>query len=226
MPSKKLKIILIGDFNFSYNAHHATNLAIGHSSILLNVQVDYYWLRVHEALHLQPKDFNTYDGIWVVPGPFENGFFLPSVLLQMIESQRPIFITGSAFKSFVELIIDRFQLNPQKEKSVSANLFSDVEKFEPIIVEPITVELKEMYNNQSREELTNARFSIYPTILRQLKEKALDIEAVNQFGEPEIVSLSTRDFCIASMSLPQICSTRSAPHPLVTGFLNYLKNKK
>lgn len=222
MDLKPLKIILIGDFNFSYNAHHATNLSIEHSSELLEQKVDYYWVRIHEAVNLKPSSFKKYDGIWLVPGPFENSFFLHSVFSLIFDTQLPVFITGTGFKPFIEFVIERFQLNPMKEKCVSSNLFTTPNQFEKVSVYPQSKTLKKMYGKGIREELTNARFSIYPHIFTALKEKAIDIEATNQFGEAEIVSLTTRPFCVASMSLPQICSTQNHPHPLITGYLNYL----
>ena len=48
--SEALKIAIIGDYNFTFNAHHATNLSLDHSSEFLEVELNYYWIKISEAL--------------------------------------------------------------------------------------------------------------------------------------------------------------------------------
>ena len=48
--SDALKIAIIGDYNFTFNAHHATNLSLDHSSEFLEYEVNYYWIKISEAL--------------------------------------------------------------------------------------------------------------------------------------------------------------------------------
>lgn len=227
----RLKIAIIGDFNFTYNSHHATNLAIEHSKNLLELEMNTYWLRIHEAANMKQSQFSGYDGLFVAPGPFENVFFLSGVLDAAIQSGVPILITGDAYKVFIELLIAQNNLNSNNEKLISDNL-SPADRFERIEVMPLSKELDKMYNGISRVELSSSRFSLYPQLLNYLKQDVVDIEGVNQFDDPEIVSLKNHLFCIASMSLPQVCSTREMPHPLISSFLNIaaqmdtLKNEK
>jgi len=44
--SEALKIAIIGDYNFTFNAHHATNLSLDHSSEFLEVELNYYWIKI------------------------------------------------------------------------------------------------------------------------------------------------------------------------------------
>lgn len=218
--SEAIKIVIVGDFNFTYNAHHATNLAIEHSAKLLDIDVDYYWMRTHEAATLKPAKFSNYNGVIIAPGPYENAFFLNGIIKSVLSSQIALMVTGEAFKIFLEVIIKMYNLNPNQEKVISDNLASE-DLFEKVDVFPISSSLNSLYNEMKRIELTNARFSIYPHILKVLEEDVIDVEAINQFEEPEIISLKSRPFCVASMSLPQVCSTREVPHPLISGFLNF-----
>ena len=50
--SEVLKIAIIGDYNFTYNAHHATNLSLDHASDFLETEVNYYWIKINEAIQL------------------------------------------------------------------------------------------------------------------------------------------------------------------------------
>ena len=70
--SDSLKIAIIGDYNFTYNSHHATNLSLDHSLELLEVEINYYWIKVNEAVKNKPIYFDQFDGIWIAPGPFQN----------------------------------------------------------------------------------------------------------------------------------------------------------
>ena len=47
--SNSLKIAIIGDYNFTYNSHQATNLALDHSARFLDIEINYYWIKVSEA---------------------------------------------------------------------------------------------------------------------------------------------------------------------------------
>lgn len=221
--SEAIKIIIIGDFNFTYNAHHATNLAIEHSANLLDINVNYYWMRTHEAAALKPAKFNNFHGVIIAPGPYDNAFFLDGIIKSILASQVALLVTGESFKTFLEVIVKMYNLNPNQEKVISGNLALEND-FEKVEVQPETESMSSLYNDMSRVELTNARFSIYPQILQVLKQEAIDVEATNQFEEPEIISLKSRPFCVASMSLPQVCSTKEAPHPLISGFLSFASN--
>ncbi|WP_107037334.1 CTP synthase [Brumimicrobium mesophilum] len=218
--SEALKIVIIGDFNFTFNAHHATNMAIEHSAALLDIEVNYYWMRTHEAATLKPAKFSKFNGVIIAPGPYDNAFFLNGIIKSILASQVALLITGESFKTFLEVIVKMYNLNENHEKVISKNLAVE-DVFEKVEVHPSSQSLISLYNEKKRIELTNARFSVYPHILEILKSEVLDVEAVNQFEDPEIVSLKSRPFCVASMSLPQVCSTKEDPHPLISGFLNF-----
>jgi CTP synthase (UTP-ammonia lyase) len=56
-------------------------------------------------------------------------------------------------------------------------------------------------------------------LLEQLVGQFIDVEAVNQFEDPEIISLRKHPFFLATSFCPQISSTRDLPHPLVYTFI-------
>ena len=45
---QSIKIAIVGDYNFTYNSHHATNLAIDHSAHFLEIEASYYWIKLNE----------------------------------------------------------------------------------------------------------------------------------------------------------------------------------
>jgi CTP synthase (UTP-ammonia lyase) len=216
--SHVLKIAIIGDFNFTYNAHHATNLALDHAGRFLEIEVNYYWIKLAEATQFKSNQLQEYDGIWISPGPYKNIFFLSGIIDQVLQSKLPTFITGEGFKSLIEVLINRFNLNPNGEKLISDNLVEG-EQFERVEIVPNSDALIKIYENHSPVELTSSRYSLYPQLMHYLLDELIDIEGYNQFEEAEIISLKKYPFFVACGFCPQISSTREIPHPLVYTFI-------
>lgn len=215
---EQVKIAIIGDFNFTYNTHHATNLSLDHAGRFLEIELSYYWIRISEFLQLKPHQLDDYDGIWVAPGPFENFFFLNGVIELILVKKTPTFITGEGFKSFLEVLIQHNNLNANGEKLISENLVEG-NRFESLHIEPHSTSVAQLYATRSLDELTATRYSMYPQLIHALTKDSIDIEAYNHFEEPEIVSLKKHDFFVACGFCPQISSTRELPHPLVYTFV-------
>ena len=216
--SDSLKIAIIGDYNFTYNSHHATNLSLDHSLELLEVEINYYWIKVNEAVKNKPIYFDQFDGIWIASGPFQNIFFLNGIFKILIEKSIPILITGESFKLFIEFLVAINQLNTQGEKLISENLVAG-SQFERVSIFTQTSEYQKMYENFSSIELTSSRFSLYPQLIEQLNGEFIEILGLNQFDDPEIISLVNHPFFLACAFCPQISSTRDIPHPIIFKFL-------
>jgi len=223
--SDTLKIAIIGDYNFTYNAHHATNLSLDHSSEFLELELNYYWIKIADALKHKASYFDQYDGVWIAPGPIDNPFYLSGVFKKLTENTIPILITGEGFKLFLEYLITFHQLTRFEEKLISENLIAG-NSFDRLTVSPQTKEFRKLYENFSDIELTSSRYSIYPQLTEQLKNKFIAIEAINQFDDPEIISLKNHPFFISCAFCPQISSTRDIPHPIIYTFLRMAAAKK
>jgi CTP synthase (UTP-ammonia lyase) len=216
--SQSLKIAIVGDYNFTYNSHHATNLAIDHSSQFLDIDVNYYWIKLNEVVKFRPQQFQQYDGIWIAPGPIRNPFFLHGIIKEIIGKSIPTLVTGDGYKTLLEVLISTYQLNTKNEKLISDNLV-DGEQFEKIILAPNSAEFIQLYENYSNVELTSTRYSMYPQLISLLQDDIADIEAYNQFEDPEVISLKNHDFFIGCGFCPQISSTREIPHPIIYTFM-------
>lgn len=223
--SEALKIAIIGDYNFTFNAHHATNLSLDHSSEFLEVELNYYWIKISEALKHKEGYFNQYDGIWVAPGPIENPFYLNGIFKKISNKNIPVLITGEGFKIFLEHLITQNQLLSQQEKLISENLISG-SSFERITIEPRSKTFHQLYENFNNVELSSSRYSLYPQLVEQLELGLVDIEAVNHFEDPEIISLRKSDFFVSCAFCPQISSTRDIPHPIIYTFLKMCNKTK
>ena len=220
--SQSLKIAIIGDYNFTYNSHHATNLAIDHSSQFLEVDINYYWIKLNEVVKYRPQQFEQYDGILIAPGPIKNWFFLHGIINVIHGKNIPTLITGDGFRTFIEVLINKYQLNPRNEKLISDNLVEG-ETYEKIHLSVASDDFTKLYENYSTTELTATRYSLYPQLITLLEDDIMDIDAYNQFEDPEIVSLKNHFFFVSCGFCPQISSTREIPHPIIYTFIKACK---
>jgi CTP synthase (UTP-ammonia lyase) len=216
--SHSLKIAIIGDYNFTFNSHQATNLALDHSSRFLEVDLSYYWIKTNDSSLTRNNYFSQFDGVWVAPGPYQNTFFLAGILKQLMALSIPVLLTGDCYKSLIEMLINAYQLNPHSEKLISDNLVEG-SHFDQIEIVPHSQSFIQLYENYSTVELTSSRYSLYPQLIDAMTAFLVDIEAYNQFEEPEIISLKNHNFFVACGFCPQISSTRELPHPMVYTFL-------
>lgn len=216
--SQTLKIAIIGDYNFTYNSHQATNLALDHSGRFLEIDINYYWIKVTEAAQFKMQNFEQFDGIWFAPGPFNNIFFLNGIIRAISSLNIPVLLTGESMRSLIEVLINSYQLNPNGEKLISDNLV-DGNQFERVQIVPHSKEFIQIYENHNTTELTSSRYSLYPQLIQTLTSEIVDIEAYNQFEEPEVISLKNHNFFVACAFCPQISSTREIPHPLIYTFV-------
>jgi CTP synthase (UTP-ammonia lyase) len=134
-------------------------------------------------------------------------------------------ITGESFKGFIEVLIQLYNLHNSGEKLISDNLVSG-NSFEKITIIPESKDYIQLYDNFSNIELSSSRYSLYPQLISSLKNEIIEIEAWNQFEEPEIVSLQRHPFFVACSFCPQISSTREIPHPLIYTLLKSILLKK
>jgi len=213
-----IKIAIIGDYNFTFNAHHATNLALDHASIFLDVDLIYYWIRVQELAQHRVAFYDRYDAFWIAPGPYVNAFYLNGIFARLVTFNKPVIMTGESFRYFLEYLITKNNLNPSNEKLISDNLIVG-SYFENIQLTPKTSAFSKLYDHFSIHELSAVRYSLYPNLMLDLVGNFIDIEAVNQFEDIEAFSLKNQPFFLALSYYPQVTSTRDLPHPVVYTFV-------
>lgn len=190
-----LKIAIIGDYNFTYYSHQATNLALDHSSLFLDIEVSYYWIKLNEAVQLKSFRLEQYDGVWVAPGPVSNPFFLHGIIKGLCTLKIPTLLTGESFKSFIEVLTTNDGINISGEKLVSENLVEG-NSFEKITIVPHSKQFIQLLENHTTFELSSSRYSIYPQVIEQLETEVIDVEAYNNFEDPEIISLKKHPFLL------------------------------
>lgn len=212
-----LRIAIIGDYNFAYHSHNATNQALQHAEKVLEIQINYYWLNERECCE-DKVDFHVdYDGIIIAPGPYRQPFYFESIISKLLQKKIPVLGTGDCFKLLIETHFQQKGYDITRERIVSENLIEgnfftgvSLEKFSPAFLK--------LYSNKGTTEYSSSRFSVLPQYSELLNE-TFEIGARNQYFDPEILKSKTHPFFMFTMFCPQITSTIDIPHPIFTYFI-------
>ncbi len=61
---KTIRIAVLGNYNFAYHSHNATNKAIQHCEKILNQPINFYWLNEAEFCEYSTKEIiESFDGV-------------------------------------------------------------------------------------------------------------------------------------------------------------------
>lgn len=223
--SDPIRIAVIGDYNFAYHSHNATNQALQHCEDVLEIPLNYYWLNERECCEDDQEFYKEYDGVLIAPGPYQFPFYFQSIITKLLENNIPVLGTGDCFKILIETYFVSKGVDIKQEKIISDNLIEG-NYFTGITLDKMTPEFAKLYHNKATSEYSSSRFSILPHYSELLGE-TFEIGARNQFFDPEILKLKTHPYFLFTMFCPQIVSTKDVPHPIFLQFIKQSeKNKK
>jgi CTP synthase (UTP-ammonia lyase) len=216
-----LRIAIIGDFNFAYNSHNATNQALQHTETVLDESLNFYWLNEKECCEDKLDFSDNYDGVIIAPGPYRQPFYFNSIISHLLAKNVPVLGTGDCFKILVETYFDKKGFDINNEKIISNNLI-DGNQFTSINLEKMSDEFSKIYLNKGNVEYSSSRFSVLPQYSDVLNEE-FEIGARNQYFDPEILKSKKHDFFLFTMFCPQVLSTSDMPHPIFTYFVKSVR---
>ena len=216
-----LRIAIIGDYNFAYNSHNATNKALQHAEKVLDQSINYYWLNERECIEDLQHFYDSYDGIIIAPGPYQQPFYFTAIIQLLLEKDVPVLGTGECFKILVQTYFSGLGYDLNREKIISDNLV-DGNQFTGINLDRFSPEFGKLYLNRGASEYSSSRYSILPQYSELLTQR-FEIGARNQYFDPEILKLKEHNFFLFTMFCPQIISSSDLPHPIFTYFVNSIR---
>lgn len=219
--NETIRIAIIGDYNFAYHSHNATNQALQHSENVLDIRLNYYWLNEKECCEDNIDFHNDYDGVIIAPGPYRQPFYFESIISKLLQKNIPVLGTGDCFKILVETHFQQKGYDITRERIVSENLIEG-NYFTGITLDKFTKDFSKLYMNKGLTEYSSSRFSILPQYTELLGE-SFEIGARNQYFDPEILKSKIHPFFMFTMFCPQITSTVDLPHPIFTYFIKNVK---
>lgn len=217
-----LRIAIIGDYNFAYHSHNATNQALQHAENVLEQSINYYWLNERECTEQLDNFYESYDGIIIAPGPYQQPFYFQSIIAVLMEkTDIPVLGTGECFRILVQTYFSSLGFDLNAERIISDNLVNG-NQFTGITLSHFSDEFEKLYLNRGIAEYSSSRYSILPQY-SELMMKHFEIGARNQYFDPEILKLKDHNFFLFTMYCPQIISTTDLPHPIFTYFVKSVR---
>jgi CTP synthase (UTP-ammonia lyase) len=215
---KTIRIAVLGNYNFAYHSHNATNKAIQHCEKILSQPINFYWLNEDEFCDYKVEDvINDFDGVYVAPGPFLKPFFFNEIFKTLLKIDIPVFGTGEVYRMLIQYHFEHKGYDLTRDRIISDNLIEG-NHFSEIVLDKLSSESEKVYMHRGGSEYTSVRYSILPQYSDILSEE-FEIGARNQYFDPEIIKLKTHPFFLFTMFCPQITSTEDIPHPLITYFI-------
>ncbi len=219
-----IKVGIVGDFSFMYNAHHATNHALEHSRKLFEANLDYYWIRTSEIADGSDDVFENFDGIIIAPGPYTNEFFMKLVIKKLAEKEIPVLGTGEPFKLYLEYLG-----NNMYSESVTDIISENQNKsnhFEKLYLNDPNGSLLKMYGSRPLVEYSSVRYSLNPEIQKFFVHNAINVLANEEDGNLIAFEDKAKPYFKFTMFCPQVLSSEAMPHPIITTFIeDILKSK-
>lgn len=215
---KTLRIAIVGDYNFAYHSHNATNKALQHSEKVLDQPINFYWINEEEFCGIESTELSmSYDGFLIAPGPYRKPMYFNTILKTLESLDVPVLGTGEIFNLCVKNHFELKGYNINTEKIISDNLLNG-NQFTEVKLEKFSSEYEKIYIHKSGIEYSSSRYSILPQYSDILAED-FEIGARNQYFDPEIIKLKSHPFFMFTMFCPQIISTQDIPHPVITYFI-------
>jgi len=221
-----IQIALLGEYAPTFPPHVATTRALGHSGDALNVDVAATWL---STATIADDLFRDFDAIWVAPGsPYKSMSRTLAAICYARENGIPCFGTCGGFQhmllEYARNVLG-FQDAQHAEYDPSAsNLFISALacslagrrmrlRFVP------GSRVAAIYGAESAEEEYYCNFGVNPDKVSLLRRSALGISGFDDEGEIRVIELLHHPFFLGTLFVPQLRSTPTSPHPLVTAFV-------
>jgi len=215
---KTIRIAVLGNYNFAYHSHNATNKAIQHCEKILNHPINFYWLNGVEFCEYKVEELVAqFDGVYIAPGPFLQPFYFNAIFKTLLEVDIPVFGSGEVYRLLIQYHFGSKGYDLKEEHIISDNLI-DGNHFTQVSLDKFSSECQKIYIHRGGAEYTSSRYSILPHYSDVLA-KEFEIGARNQYFDPEIIKLKAHPFFLFTMFCPQIMSTEDIPHPIITYFI-------
>ena len=220
-------IAVVGDYNFNYSSHLATNHAINDVEKILELDINFFWVDT-KSIAEDPKTLSRYDGIWVAPGPYANANGVIQAI-QYAREQNVPFLGTSAGCQFAILEFTKNVLNISEatsffstegkgvisRKDVTTNNSLELEKIYLIDGS----KSHEYYPQEITRECASKKLNITGELLDYFVNAGLKPSGIDDEGDVRIFEYAHNDFFVGTLFLPQLTSRGALPHPLITNFI-------
>jgi CTP synthase (UTP-ammonia lyase) len=245
--SNAVRIGILGDFNAEFRSHHATNEALQHAALQVNVTVESQWIPTPSLTSSgAEKILEGFDGLWAAPGSPYKSF---DGMLKGIEFARrrdwPFLGTCGGFQ-YALIEFARNVLGIADADSAENNSRSGDSRSKNIVIYPVAcavpgrkgdapklsgkvpeIRLRpgsylQSFYGKNKEIVTEeffCNFEVNPEYEWCAMEAGFPVVARGEQGEIRAIESPTHRFFVATLFQPQLSSTEKRPHPVVLAFV-------
>ncbi|MCA8989459.1 MAG: hypothetical protein KDA78_17545, partial [Planctomycetaceae bacterium] len=224
---KPLQILLLGEYDPSYDLHRLTSESLEHAAAPLGLSIHSRWLSTTDV---EPHVLKQADAIWIAPGsPYKN---LPLTLEAICFARTSRIPCLGTCGGFQHMILEyarnglgfedaaHAEYDPYASRLFLSRLAcSLVGRCMTLSIKPDSI-AGSAYGQAQVEENYYCNFGVNPEVVPLLREGELLIAGSDAEGEIRIVELKDNPFFVGTLFVPQAKSTPTAPHPLISTFLN------
>jgi CTP synthase (UTP-ammonia lyase) len=224
-----ISVGVIGDRNPMFLPHLATNAALEHSAAALGVDVEVEWLDTAGLEGYDLAALGGYDALWCAPGsPYRSLDGALRAIRFARESDRPFIGTCGGFQHVV-IEYARNVLGVEDAHHCEYDPYASDLFITPLscslVGQTMSVQLvrgsraAELYGREQAAEQYYCNFGLNPEHQERLHDGGLRVSGTDQDGEARVLELSDRRLYLATLFVPQLTSTPTRPHPLVTAYV-------
>lgn len=232
--SGPVQIGIIGDYDSERPSHKATDEALRHCAIYLNINLELQWLPTEGLERVTDKSIGRFDGFLCAPGsPYKSRKGALNAIRFARENDYPFIGTCGGFQhaviEYAQNEIGLTDAQHAEDDSGGSNLFitalscSLIGETRKIWINPDSRAYK-IYNQSEVEERFNCNFGLNPKYQQLLDEHGFKVAGTDENGEARILELPKNRFYIATLFQPQLSSLPLNPHKLIVAFLNCVVN--
>lgn len=226
----RARLAIVADFDSTSRSHQATNDAIEHCGAASGLEIKSEWIGTADLAEPDGlKRLAAFQGIWIGPGsPYASLGGALSAIRAAREHAIPLFGTCGGFQHII-LEYARNVLGfddaeheesaPRASRLVISRLAcSLVGRTMTITLTPDSIVARSYGRTRAREQYL-CNFGINPEYVDRLRSGKLKAVGSDTEGTIRAVELPDHRFFVGTLYLPQLSSTPTNPHPLVSAFL-------
>ncbi|HEX8872770.1 MAG TPA: hypothetical protein VF758_08395 [Candidatus Acidoferrum sp.] len=240
--TEAVRIGILGDFNPEFRSHPATNDSLQHAARNLQLQVESTWLPTPSLLEPDAATtLDSFDGLWGAPGsPFKSfDGMLKGIEFARVHD-RPYLGTCAGFQyALIECARNVLGVHDATTAEEDPNAKNIViypvacavpsrkakapklsGKISQIHLRPGSY-LAGFYGKETIEEEFFCNFEVNPEFEWMAMEAGFPVVARGSQEECRAIESPAHFFYVATLFQPQLSSTQSKPHPLITAFVQH-----
>ncbi len=223
MPSS---LVILGEYDPGFTPHQATETALQHSSASLGQSLDWRWVSTQE---ITPQLMEAASGLWVAPGSPYRDLANTLVTIRIArETGIPTLGTCGGFQhmilEYARNLLGFHDAQHAEYDPYASRLFIHRLKCS-LFGREMELRLTEeslaarCYGRLTAREEYYCNFGINPEYLPLLQGGPFLFTGADQQGDARILEFPAHPFFVGTLFVPQMRSSATKPHPLVTAFL-------